>query len=243
MNNSLSNNLALLRLLQLASSTLPVGAYSYSEGLETLVHTGKVCSGETLRQWLEQELSTGSIRVEAAVMVRVYQAASYQVVDDARRWNTWLSAIRETEELRNQSWQMGRSLLRLLQDTHAQPFLTEFSSDHPSIPLAEMRQACGNTCNFATAFGLAAMLWQIDLPSALTGYLFSWVSNLVGAGVRLVPLGQTVGQQLMLDLQPRLDRAAQDILALTDDELTSCSWGLALASMSHETQYSRLFRS
>jgi urease accessory protein len=236
-------NLALLRLLQLASSTLPVGAYSYSEGLETLAHTGKINSGETLRQWLEQELCTGSIRVEAAVMVRVYQAASHHHVEDIRRWNTWLSAVRETEELRNQSWQMGRSLLRLLQNTDAQPLPTELSSENTGVTLAEVQQVCGNTYNFATAFGLAAVLWQIEAPIALTGYLFSWVTNLIGAGVRLVPLGQTVGQQLMLDLQPRLDRATQEILALADDELTSCSWGLALASMSHETQYSRLFRS
>lgn len=237
-----SSNIALFRLLQLSSSTLPVGAYSYSEGLEALVQVGKIDSGSSLQHWLEQELQHGSIRVEAAVMLRVYQATIAQDFDAVNYWNVWLSAVRETEELRLQSWQMGRSLLRLLQDTDATMLVKDGAID-PQVILTQLQSRVGNTCNFATAFGVAAVIWQIELRSALPGYLFSWASNLVGAGVRLVPLGQTVGQQLLLDLQPNLARSAQAIMSLTDDDLTSCSWGLSLASMSHETQYSRLFRS
>lgn len=237
-----STNIALFRLLQLSSSTLPVGAYSYSEGLEALVQADKIDSGSSLQQWLEQELQHGSIRVEAAVMLRVYQATIVQDFETVISWNNWLSAVRETEELRLQSWQMGRSLLRLLRDTDATMLVKDGTID-PKMILAYLQTKTGHACNFATAFGVAAVIWQIELRSALPGYLFSWASNLVGAGVRLVPLGQTVGQQLLLDLQTSLDRAAQAILTLTDDDLTSCSWGLSLASMTHETQYSRLFRS
>jgi urease accessory protein len=237
-----SSNIALFRLLQLSSSTLPVGAYSYSEGLEALVQVGKIDSGSSLQHWLEQELQHGSIRVEAAVMLRVYQSLIVQDFDAINYWNTWLSAVRETEELRLQSWQMGRSLLRLLQDTDT-TMLGKDGVIDPQVILTQLQSRVGNACNFASAFGVAAVIWQIELRSALPGYLFSWASNLVGAGVRLVPLGQTVGQQLLLDLQTSLDRSAQAIMTLTDDDLTSCSWGLSLASMSHETQYSRLFRS
>ncbi|HEY9894201.1 MAG TPA: urease accessory protein UreF [Candidatus Sericytochromatia bacterium] len=221
---------ALLRLLQLASPALPVGAYSYSEGLEALAEAGRLSDRDALESWLLQELRYGAIRVETAVMVRAYRACQLDDWDGLGNWNRWLSAARETEELRHQSLQMGRSLLRLLQDLH----LVE-------LPQSTVLQQEG--CHFAIAFALAAVRWQIDLPSAMLGYLHSWASNLVNVGVKLIPLGQTAGQQLLLQLQPTIECAVEEVLLLQDDDLGSCSWGLALASMAHETQYSRLFRS
>lgn len=84
---------------------------------------------------------------------------------------------------------------------------------------------------------------QINQEAAILGYLRSWATNLINAGVKLIPLGQTAGQRLLLDLHPNLSQAAQEILTLDDDDLYGCGWGLALASMAHETQYTRLFRS
>lgn len=225
-------NSALLSLLQLVSPALPVGAYSYSEGLETLVEAHKITDQATLQHWLSQELHYGAIRVEAAVLVRCYTAVVAH--DDAQlvAWNRWLSAAREAEELRSQSWQMGRSLLRLLHDLYPQELA--------QLPIAALQQ---EGCNFATAFAIAAVLWQIDCPTAVLGYLHSWVANLIGAGVKLVPLGQTAGQQLLVNLQATLLQATDTILTLPDDALDSCGWGLAIASMRHETLYSRLFRS
>lgn len=225
---------ALLSLLQLTSPALPVGAYSYSEGLETLVTEGTVCDRASLQHWLDRELHSGAIRLEAAVMVRACKATIAQDWQTLERWNCWLSATRETAELRQQSWQMGRALIRLLRD------LNSDSNQHqPALPAIVLEQ----DCNFAIAFALAAVRWQIDLEAALTGYLHSWASNLVSAGVRLIPLGQTAGQQLLLDLQPSLSQASRSILTLEDDDLYSCSWGLSLASMAHEVQAVRLFRS
>jgi len=224
------HQVALLRLLQLASPALPVGAYSYSEGLEALAEAGRLSDRDALESWLVQELRYGAIRVETAVMVRAYRACQLDDWDGLGNWNRWLSAARETEELRHQSLQMGRSLLRLLQDLH----LVE-------LPQSLALQKEG--CHFALAFALAAVRWQIDLPSAMLGYLHSWASNLVNVGVKLIPLGQTAGQQLLLQLQPTIECAVEEVLLLQDDDLGSCSWGLALASMAHETQYSRLFRS
>lgn len=230
----MSYPLSLLRLLQLVSPALPVGAYSYSEGLEILVQDQVIRDKVTLEYWLEQELRQGAIRLEAAVMLRVYQASLQSDFPTIARWNHWLSAARETEELRQQSWQMGRALTRLLQETQ----LTEVALSLP--PLLE---ACGTPCNFAVAFGIAAAAWQIEPETALLGYLFSWAANLVSAGVRLIPLGQTAGQQLLLDLHEQLLQVATQILSLDDSQLESCTWGLSLSSMLHETQYSRLFRS
>lgn len=224
-------NAALLSLLQLASSTLPVGAYSYSEGLEWLVELGVIESRSTLNQWLVQELRYGAVRLEAAVMRRGYEAIAQADLDRLVYWNHWLSAARETEELRSQSWQMGRSLLRLFLDLQLET----------AVMLPKDLQ--GEGCNFGIAFAIVAAHWQIDLQAALLGYLHSWATNLLSAGIKLIPLGQTAGQQLLQSLQPQIIQAAEEIIALPDDRLDSCGWGLTIASMNHETQYSRLFRS
>lgn len=223
---------ALAHLLQLASPALPVGAYSYSEGLELLVHDEQVADALSLERWLLQELQWGAMRLEAGIVARVYDVTAGTNVDKANRlfyWNQWLSALREAEELREQSWQMGRSLVRLLLELD--PTL------EPDL------RACGEPCNFAIAFGVAAAHWQIDRQSALVGYLYSWASNLVNAGVRLVPLGQTAGQKVLLNLYPALEQAVVSALSLPDRALESCSWGVAIASMNHEVLYSRMFRS
>ena len=223
------DNLALLRLLQLASPALPIGAYSYSEGLEALIDSGRVDSQMALEHWLVQELQVGAVRLEAAVMVRGYKALVATDLDSLRYWNHWLSAARETDELRSQSWQMGRSLMRLFQ---------ELQAVEPSL-----MAALEDGCNLAISFGVVAASWQIDLQAAVLAYLHSWTANLVSAGIKLIPLGQTAGQTVLLRLQPTIEQATTDVLALSDDDLGSCGWGLALASMAHETQYSRLFRS
>jgi urease accessory protein len=216
-------------LLQLSTPALPVGAYSYSEGLETLVQAQHITVLEDLQDWLQQELTCGMIRLEAIALLRVWQAVQKQESAAIAPWNQWLSALRETEEMRLQSWQMGRSLQRLLGELDSS--------------MALHLQAAGEPCNFAIAFGIAAAHWQIQAPDALLGYLHSWVSNLINAGVKLVPLGQTQGQVLLTVLYPTLDAAVDQVLTLADDDLAGCGWGVAIASMQHETLYSRLFRS
>lgn len=220
---------SLLALLQLVSPTLPVGAYTYSEGLETLVQANQIATADQLQQWLKQELSYGAIRVEAAVMVRTYEAATRSDFAQLRFWNQWLSAFRETEELRSQSWQMGQSLARLMKNLQPQS--------------ERLFQACDESCNFAVAFAIAAAGWQIDSAAAVLGYLQSWSANLINAGVRLIPLGQTQGQQILCNLSSQLEQTATEALSLTDEQLECCSWGMSLASMNHEVLYSRLFRS
>lgn len=226
-------NLTILHLLQLASPTLPVGAYSYSDGLETLVENGVINNSKNLKHWLEQELSYGAIRLETAVMIRAYRSVGTSNFEALGYWNAWVTAAKETAELQSQSWQMGNSLMRLFLDLQ-----------HPAeTSLQELATAAGSPCNYAIAFGIVAANWQIDETSVILGYLHSWASNLIGAGVKLIPLGQTAGQQLLLEINSNITLATPEILALKDDDLSSCGWGLALASMAHETQYTRLFRS
>lgn len=220
---------ALLSLLQLASPTLPVGAYSYSEGLENLVETGIIKDIVTLEHWLTQELTHGVARLETAVMLRAYQSFVQGDFAKLNYWNQWLTATKETEELREQSWQMGNSLMLLLGELL--PETKKLGIDHQE------------PWNYAIAFGITAAAWEISSPMTTTAYLQSWVTNLIGAGIKLIPLGQTAGQKLLWSIRPQISLATQIILNLSDEELATCGWGLAIASMAHTHQYSRLFRS
>jgi urease accessory protein len=193
------------------------------------VHAGWVQDARGLREWLRDGLLEGSARLEAAVLVRVFDATRSGDRAWAVRWDDWLTAARETEEMRAQSLDMGRALMRLLADLR------------PGVPDSDSWLA--RPCNFASAFAVAAAHWAIPRAAAVTAYLQCWVSNLVGAGVKLIPLGQTAGQQLLWDLQGPVLQATELATGVIDDDLGVANWGLALASMGHETQYSRLFRS
>jgi urease accessory protein len=220
---------ALLYLLQLASPALPIGAYSYSEGVEYLSQTQQITSADELAIWLTGELKHGSIRLEAQILYEAYQCSVGGKFELLYQLNTRLSALRDTEELRQQSWQMGRALVRLLNDI--QPEL------QPSLSY------CGEPCNVAIAFAVAAAYWQITPRSSLLGYLHSWANNLITAGIRLIPLGQTAGQRILLQLYPQLQHTTDEVLATSALPWGVCNWGAAIASMNHETLYSRLFRS
>jgi urease accessory protein len=247
------NALALLRLLQLVSPALPVGAYTYSEGLETLVQQETIATANHLQQWLTQELQYGTIRIEAVILREAYDAAQQLATDfdsaiaQLNHWNNWLSAFRETSEIREQSWQMGRSLIRLLQDLqpdtscdwNARAVAILEKIDLEKIDLEKIEPPI----NFAISFAIAAAHWQIDRSTTILGYLQSWAANLVNAGVRLIPLGQTQGQQMIQTLAPEIVGAMADILQIKIEDVQACNWGVAIASMNHESLYSRLFRS
>jgi urease accessory protein len=218
-----------LAILQLASPALPVGAYSYSEGLEMLIENGTITNVENLQYWLKSELVYGSIRLDVAVMVRGFHAVQLGDLEALKRWNLWLSAARDTEELRAASWQMGRSLMQLLGKLEPE-----------ILPVVN---AVGYPGNYAIAFAIACAHWDINIQAALLAYLHSWANNLITAGIKLIPLGQTAGQELLMGLQPLLTSTVGEILTMADDDLGCCNWGLSLASMQHETQYTRLFRS
>ncbi len=220
----------LLYLLQLTSPSLPVGAYSYSEAIETLVNQEIIYDALTLEQWIAGELKWGSIRIDVALISKIYKDKDIEL----DYWNSWLSAIRETQELREQSHQMGFSLLHLI--NILEPSLSK-----------KLRDRLGEEdVNFALVFGVLAAHWQIPLEDTILGYLHSWTNNLVGAGLKLIPLGQSQAQKILLSLAPVLIDTAQSISSLENEEEDlpySCSWGLSLASMQHANLYSRLFRS
>ncbi len=220
---------ALLRLLQLVSPTLPVGAYSYSEGLETLVQQGKISTPEAVTDWITQELRWGFVRLDAVAVQAVHGAFRQADHNAVILLNQTLSALREAEENRQQSWAMGRALNRMA--VQLEPDLQPWT------------EALDSSCNFAVSFALLAARWNIDPSTAVLGYLQSWATNLIAAAVKLVPLGQTDGQRILLALTPVLETTATACMGLSLEEVPLSSWGASLASMQHETLYSRLFRS
>lgn len=221
-----------LFLLQLCNSSLPLGAYSYSEGLEFLVANGDIHDVDTLRLWLENELTYGSIRLEGAIALRAYHCYLKRDNSGLYYWNHWLSASRETKELREQSWQMGKSLCRLI---------VKLMPDEDY--LHSVINGFDSPCHGAIAFALITAHSGISPQQMLWGYLHNWVNNLVNAGIKLIPLGQSEGQKLIFNLHPTIINSSKEISHLQDHQLASCSWGLSFASIHHETLYSRLFRS
>lgn len=218
-----------VRLLQLASPALPVGAYSYSQGLEAAVEAGIVRDAASAQAWIADVLELAVASMEAPILVRLIEA--WRRADGAavRRWNDELVAGRETAELRAETLQMGYSLRSLLRDL--------------GVAGAEASPALPEEVAYPTAFAQAVVAWRIETREAITAYLFAWIENQVLAAVKVIPLGQTDGQRVLLQLGARVEQAAERALAAGDDDLANFAPGLALASSRHETQYTRIFRS
>ena len=221
-------SLALVRLLQLASPSLPVGAYSYSQGLEAAVESNIVHDAATARAWIADVLALSLAGMEAPVMLRLVRAWDAGDAAAVERWNDEFLASRETAELRAETLQMGYSLRTLLRALHI--------GDDGAWPARD-------EVSFPCAFASAVAAWEIDAREALAAYLFAWVENQVLAAVKAVPLGQTEAQRVLHDLAASIPGIVERASGLGDEDLGNFAPGLALASSRHETQYSRLFRS
>jgi urease accessory protein len=219
---------ALLRLLQLASPALPVGAYAYSQGLEWAVEAGWVTDEATLGRWLDEQLTESFGRVDLPILSRLHRAAREGDDAELRRWSRELVARRETRELVADDRDRGRALARLLRDLGVGA--AALWADRDDAP-------------FAALAALAATAWNVPLEPALHAHAFGWLENQVLAGVKLIPLGQVAGQRLLLTLTPRIPAVVAAALALDDDDIGGTLPILAIASSLHETQYTRLFRS
>ncbi len=225
------NAAALVRLLQICSPSLPVGAYSYSQGLEAAMAQGLVHDEASARHWIVDMLEDVVARFEAPMCWRLMQAFSTVDAATIHVLNATFLAARDTAEFRAETVQMGYSLSKLLQElTPERKDITQIISSLPEVA-------------FPTAFAAASAALNIPSDEALIGLLFSWAENQVIACVKSVPLGQVSGQRLLLSLEPALEAAALAARRLNDDELSNWSPGLSLLSMQHEVQYSRLYRS
>lgn len=219
---------ALLRLFQLSSAALPIGAFAYSQGLEQAVAFGDVSNRDSALAWISGMLERSVLRLDVPVFARLHRACTDRDGASVRRWNDYLFAARGSAELRAEERQVGSALARLLFRegvAAAEPWVTD-----PRVTLA-------------TGFALAGVAWQAPAAEGALSYIFAWAEAQVGAATRLIPLGQTDAQRALGQLLERAAAGVQVALTRGDDELSSTTPGQLVLSALHETQYSRLFRS
>ncbi|MEJ2345863.1 MAG: urease accessory protein UreF [Gammaproteobacteria bacterium] len=219
---------ARLRLWQLISPALPVGAYAYSQGLEQAVELGWVGDEASAGDWIEGLLGHSLAGLDVPLLRRLYGAWSENDAAAAGYWNRFLLSTRESRELRDEDRHLGTALARLLAELGL-----EDVNAWPDTPRA----------TYAAMFSLAAVRWDIPLRQAAEGYLWAWCENQVAAAIKLIPLGQSAGQRLLSRLLAPIAAAVAHGLELADDDIGAVAPGLAMASAWHETQYTRLFRS
>ena len=219
-----------LALLQLVSPALPVGAFSYSEGLEVLIQNGSLIDAFDLQDWIEAELQRGALRLEAAalnplrVQLQSWEEERSVMPSDLISLDGWLLAVRESAEMRSQQTQMGGSLLELMADL-----------GHP-LPQPVVLA-------WPAAWAWAALSLKISELEMVEGYLYGWVANQLSAAVRLVPLGPTTAQRIQKQLMPMISSQALVLRAQDPKALWSGGAGAGLAQLAHAELYSRLFRS
>jgi urease accessory protein len=224
---------SLLKLLQLASPALPIGAFHFSQGLEHAVHADWVHDESTALEWIGGVAQSSLATLDLPVLARLFDAWSRDEAAAVSQWSAFLIAARETEELRAEDRHMGGALAKLLAEFElALAAKTELH-----------RCRMQRTLPYATSFALACAHWGIAREDALTTYAWTWTENQTLAAVKLVPLGQSAGQRILHRLAERIPTWVQHALALTDEELGLSSVMLGVASALHESQYSRLFRS
>jgi len=221
-------NPSLLKLMRLTSPSLPIGGYSYSQGLEFAISTGWVHDTSTASDWIQGLLKNSLINLDLPVLQKLYEAWQESDTDRVRYWNNFLSANRDAFELQEEDRQLGKALARLLVDLNleeAKPFL------NPPY------------CGFLTLYGLAVVRWNISLNDAAHGFLWMWAENKVLCAMKLIPLGQTDGQKILSAVIETISRVVNQGLDLSDEDIGYTALGQGIASALHETQYTRLFRS
>ena len=223
----------LLHTLWLASPALPVGGFSYSEGLEAAVDAGLVHDEVSAAAWLTDQLRLSLARSDLAVVAQAIPAWRADDLARVRALNTWVLTTRETQEFRLQTEQMGRSLLAWAQS------LGELGGG----VLQQLQAADLQPPTYPVAMACAAAASGAGLADSLAGYAFGWAENMVQAAIKSVPLGQSAGQRMLAQLVRGVPDAVAHAMALDDDDRQAFTPLLAILSSRHETQYSRLFRS
>lgn len=218
---------SLLQLIWLASPALPVGGFSYSEGLEAAIEWAGVGHEEGACEWLADQLHLSLARSDLAIVAQAIPAWRNGELARIRELNDWVLQTRESAEFRLQTEQMGRSFVEWLKLGHADA-ATVFDTLPASYPIA---------------FAFAAGRTEAPVGDACLAFAFGWAENMAAAAVKAVPLGQSAGQRILGRLAAEIPSAVDRALALADDERQAFSPMLAVLSARHETQYSRLFRS
>jgi urease accessory protein len=222
---------ALYRLMAWLSPAYPVGAFSYSSGIEWAVESGDITDAETLKRWLAVTIAEGSGFCDAVFFVHAHRAAT--AGDD--------KALRDVAEL---AAAFAPSKERHLETTaQGRAFVEATRAAWPCAALDRLAAIWDGAIAYPVAVGVTAAGHGIAVEPALSAYLHGVTANLISAGVRLVPLGQTDGQRLLAAFEPIVAATAARALSIPLDQAGGAAFRADIASMRHETQYTRLFRS
>jgi urease accessory protein len=225
---------SLLQLMWLASPALPIGGFSYSEGIEAGVDSACIATFREANDWLVDQLHLTLARADLAVVAKAIAAWRRDDLDRIDELNNWVLQTRETSELRLQTEQMGRSML---------DWLRKQPSFHGNFHVDKNEHDFLKSPTYPLVFALAASSTQASVRDCLMSFAFGWAENMTQAAVRAVPLGQTDGQRILANLAEHIPAAVDAAMRLQDSERQAFSPMLAILSSQHETQYSRLFRS
>jgi urease accessory protein len=226
--DSQPNSLPMLRLCQLVSPALPIGAYNFSQGLEHVVHMESVHDEAGTLDWVAGVAANAVGTLDLPLLLRMHDAWAQHDEINVRYWSAYLLASRETTELRAEERHLGRSLAKVLVSLQIEK-AAEWTKD--------------SDASYACMFALAASEWQIPRAHAATAYLWAWCENQVLAAVKLLPLGQTAGQRILNELLIKIPGIVESALLLADGDIGVATPLQGMASAWHETQYTRLFRS
>ncbi|MCG8670016.1 MAG: urease accessory protein UreF [Pseudomonadales bacterium] len=221
------SDFGLLQLMQLTSPSLPIGGFAWSQGLEYAIDSGWLKNETETAEWLKGLIRDGLANLDIPILTRLVTACEQNDFEQLCYWNDYLLASRETSELHLEDCQMGLALKKLLVDLQ---IIAE--SDVPQGDVA-----------YLTCFALAAKHHGIDRRSACIGFLWSWLENQIAAALKIFPLGQTAGQRIFHQLTETIVSATDHGLSVQGEAIGNSMPGQIMASMLHEEQYSRLFRS
>lgn len=222
-----------LQLMWLASPALPIGGFSYSEGLEAAVNASLISNEQEASDWLVAQLHLAQARSDMAAIAQALSAWSPEDTNRLQALNTWVRSTRESCELRLQSEQMGHSLVEWLK--------TRYADDTGAM--GRIQWLATQDANYPIVFSLAGHLTQAAPREVLLAYAFGWAENMTQAAIKAVPLGQSAGQRILARLTQDIPAAVEYALTLPEHERQAFSPMLAILSARHEHQYSRLFRS
>ncbi|MBT9596756.1 MAG: urease accessory protein UreF [Vitreoscilla sp.] len=222
---------SLLRLIWLASPALPVGGFSYSEGLEAAVDSGRVRDQASAAAWIGDQLALALGRADLSVVARAFGAWKRADIARVTELNDWVRTTRESREMRQQAEQMGRSLHDWLRQRQ------------PADPRVAVLGGLSPAPTWPIAYALAAVHSGAPLREALLAHSFGWAENMVQAAIKSVPLGQSAGQRMLGTLLDAIPAVVDQAIARPDSERQAFTPMLAILSAQHEAQYSRLFRS
>jgi urease accessory protein len=223
--------LILNRLLQLCSANLPVGGFSFSQGLEYAVEMNWIHDAESTKNWISFNLTQSIAHTDLALLNRLQKALVEDDFTDFHKWNQHALACRESNELYLADVAMGKALMRLLKD------IKGVDSQHYTDLIKQKE------ISFVSAFALSAYLFGLELSTMQSGFCWAYIDNQVAAATKLVPLGQTQGQNLLFELTEQVAKVIEQANQIDDDNIGASLPRLAMASAWHETQYTRLFRS